>query len=331
MAWILVFLFMSCVKAACAECRADECADHSGDATDLLQHVRHSKAKLSQTASELTTSTTTTTYHYDVCEELKAEYNISSLCIPKDEAVPRSSSSSTPRGKRGKSLPWVVEKAKAKAAWKVDVATAKAWWWCEKQWWCHNGPPTPPADCPISSSGSQLYSDRASFEAPLTVVLVDGYDNAAYFAGDNFDGANFDSFTDAAVSAIVGETQYETTGFDNNNLIPGQSSGDPLYCAGCNGSYRLSFQATSVGTGQGVWAAGFDIRGVQEGVFGTVAFVTYGDGSTGEFVLPERQDVFWGIIDCRRITSIHLGLSGGAPNTDNSVMRMAHDNLSIGA
>ncbi|CAE7029175.1 unnamed protein product [Symbiodinium natans] len=163
---------------------------------------------------------------------------------------------------------------------------------------------------PFQQAGSQLYSDRASFEAPLTVSLVDGYDNAAYFVGDNFNGANFDSFTDAAVSAIVGETQYETTGFNNNNLIPGQSSGDPLYCAGCNGSYRLSFRTTSVGTAEGVWAVGFDIVGTAEGVRGTVAFVTYGDGSTGEFVLPEHQDVFWGIIDCRRIASIHLGLSG---------------------
>ena len=37
---------------------------------------------------------------------------------------------------------------------------------------------------------------------------------------------------------------------------------------------------------------GFDIDGIFEDVFGTVAFVTYSDGSTDEFMLPEFQEKY---------------------------------------
>ncbi|CAE7412928.1 unnamed protein product [Symbiodinium pilosum] len=241
--------------------------------------------------------------------------------------------------------PWQAEKAKAKASWKADVAEAKAWWWCEKHWWCHNskehhhgyhyghhyGPP--PSDCPIKSAGTKIFSKKKKFEALLSASIVDPYDNVGYTMGDNADFPNFDSFTDAGMTAVIGETQYTSTGFVNNNLITNQASGDPIYCAGCNGSYRLTFTSTSIGTPEGVFAAGVVVAAEAEGVFGTIAFVTYGDGSTDEFPVPDQsdgEDPFWGIIDCRRIASIHMGLAGGAPNIDNDVQRMAQSTLIIG-
>ncbi|NER52580.1 MAG: PEP-CTERM sorting domain-containing protein, partial [Symploca sp. SIO1A3] len=182
-----------------------------------------------------------------------------------------------------------------------------------------------------SAEAFSLFSDRSTFESQLDNFIVDDYSNPGYLAGDNFDGANFDSHTDTNISNIIGETQYTTTGFSNNNLIPGQSSGDPYYCAGCNGSFLLDFTSTSVGNNSGVFGVGFDIEGVAEGVFGTFAFVTFGDGSTDNFLVPERVDEFWGITSDLLISSIHFGLENGGANTDNSVQRMALDNLTIGS
>lgn len=182
-----------------------------------------------------------------------------------------------------------------------------------------------------SAEAFSIFSDRSTFESQLDTFIVDDYSNPGYFTGDNFDGANFDSHSDANMSSILGETQYSTTGFNDNNFIPGQSAGDPLYCAGCNGSFLLDFTSTSVGDSSGVFGVGLDIEGVAEGVFGTVAFVTFGDGSTENFALPERQDVFWGITSDLLISSIHFGLENGATNTNNNVQRMALDNLTIGS
>ncbi|MFD2167114.1 PEP-CTERM sorting domain-containing protein [Thalassotalea euphylliae] len=179
-------------------------------------------------------------------------------------------------------------------------------------------------------SATLIYSDRGMFESELGDFLVDDFSSAGYFAGDGFDGSGFDSHTNTHISNILGETRFESTGFNDNNLIAGQRAGDAYYCAGCNGSFLLDFSDTSFGTGMGVFGVGFDIRGVSEGVFGTFAFVTFGDGSTENYFLPERVDAFWGITSELAISTIHFGLIDGAANSDNSVQRMALDNLTIG-
>ena len=182
-----------------------------------------------------------------------------------------------------------------------------------------------------SAEAFTIFSDRSPFESELDTFIVDDYSDPGYLAGDDFNGVTFDSHTDTNMSSIIGETQYTTTGFDNNNLIAGQSSGDPYYCAGCNGSFLLDFTSTSVGNSSGVSGVGFDIEGTAEGVFGTFAFVTFGDGSSDNFFLPERVDEFWGITSDLLISSIHFGLENGETNTTNSVQRMALDNLTIGS
>ncbi|NES19035.1 MAG: PEP-CTERM sorting domain-containing protein [Symploca sp. SIO3E6] len=181
-----------------------------------------------------------------------------------------------------------------------------------------------------SAEAFSIFSDRSTFESQLDNFIVDDYSNPGYLAGDNFDGINFDSHTDTNISSIIGETQYTTTGFDNNNLIAGQP-GAPYYCAGCNGSFLLDFTSTSVGNSSGVSGVGFDIEGTAEDVFGNFAFVTFGDGSSDNFFLPERVDEFWGITSDLLISSIHFGLEDGGANTDNDVQRMALDNLTIGS
>lgn len=180
-----------------------------------------------------------------------------------------------------------------------------------------------------SAEAFSLFSNRSTFESQLDNFIVDNYSNPGYFAGDNFDAASLDSHTDTNMSSIVGETQYTTTGFSNNNLIANQSSGDPLYCAGCNGSFLLDFTSTSVGNDSGVFGVGFDVG--RQNVFGTFAFVTFGDGSTDNFLVPERVTAFWGLTSDLLISSIHFGLENGGSNTDNNVQRMALDNLTIGS
>ena len=83
--------------------------------------------------------------------------------------------------------------------------------------------------------GGQLGSERLCFFLHFNdshINVKDAQDNPGYFAGDIFDGANFDVFTDAAISTVIGETQYTSTGFVDNNLITNQAN-DPYYCAGC--------------------------------------------------------------------------------------------------
>ncbi|MFG6095133.1 PEP-CTERM sorting domain-containing protein [Leptothoe sp. ISB3NOV94-8A] len=175
-----------------------------------------------------------------------------------------------------------------------------------------------------------IFSDRPTFENQLETFIVDDYSDPGYAAGDIFDIAVFDIHSDANMSSIIGETQYTTTGGADDNFIPSQAS-DRYYCAGCNGSFLLDFTSTSVGDSSGVFGVGFDIEGTAEAVFGTFAFVTFGDGSTDNFFLPEFQDVFWGITSDLNISSIAFGLEDGGTNTDNDVQRMALDNLTIGS
>lgn len=165
-----------------------------------------------------------------------------------------------------------------------------------------------------------LDTDRATFEARLGTMIVDGYDTPLYPAG-------FNVLTDADMSARLGETRYQSTGFPNLNIVT-----DGHYCAGCNGSFLLDFTATSVGTSDGVYGVGLDVSG-DEDVYGTVAFVTFGDGATANYAIPALSAglQFWGLSSDTLIRTIHFGLADGGTNTSQSVQRMALDNLTIGS
>src|SRR4029079_6046705 len=113
----------------------------------------------------------------------------------------------------------------------------------------------------------------------------------------------------------------------NNAIFP--QNGNPYYCAGCNGSYLLDFTGTSVATTSGVFGAGLDVVGA-ENPHGTHAFVTHGDGSTEDFIVPQ-VDAFWGSTSNLLIKTILLCLANGGTNTDFDVQVMAMDNLTIGS
>jgi len=174
-----------------------------------------------------------------------------------------------------------------------------------------------------AASAALLYNDRLTFESALSSSITDTYQDPAY------------SFinTDAEMSAVLGETQYTSTGFSDLNLVTGGAGGDMSYCSGCNGSFLLDFTSTSVGDSSGVFGVGFDVTSAQN-VFGTYAYITFGNGTTENFLLPDANadtgDYFWGVTDELMISSIHFGLIDGGTNTNNSIQRMALDDLTIG-
>ncbi len=172
----------------------------------------------------------------------------------------------------------------------------------------------------LPAQSAMMYMDRTLFSSTLGSSITDGYDNPPYME---------DFYNNAAMSAVFGETVYQSTGFTETNTVSG--SGDSRhYCSGCNGSFLLDFTSTSVGTSAGVFGVGFDVFG-DENVFGTTAFVTFGDGTTMNYAIPDASTgefPFWGITDSLLIASIHFGGLDGAPT---QVTRMALDNLTIGA
>lgn len=155
-----------------------------------------------------------------------------------------------------------------------------------------------------------IYNNRTVFENTLGTVITDDF-GTAY-------PDMFAVYNNAVMSGFFNETDFTSTGFANLNI----HLANDRYCAGCNGSFRLSFATTSVTATNGVFGAGFDI------VAGTtyVAFVTFGDNSTAQYALSTSPS-FWGITSPLEIQSIHLGLTGGATTT-NGYLEI--DNLTIG-
>lgn len=166
------------------------------------------------------------------------------------------------------------------------------------------------------------YTNQASFVAQLSASITDGYDDAVY-------GAGFHVYTNAQMNAFFGQTQYVTTGHVDNNVIAAAGTFAHSYCAGCNGSFTLGFQNTSFTTGGGVFGVGFAF--FNSGTPAYNAFVTFGDGSTANFLLPSvpfTSPAYFGITSDLEIASIAIGLpNGGTTQSGNFAM----DNLTIGS
>ncbi len=157
------------------------------------------------------------------------------------------------------------------------------------------------------------YSSRPPFEALLGSSITDDYSSAGYLWIQS----------NAAMSAVFGETVYQSTGFNNLDIVVGGT-----YCAGCNGSFLLSFAGTSVATaGVGVFGVGFDLYNSTELPY--TAFVTFGDGSSTNIALPATWNfTFFGLTSNDLISTIAFGLPNGATTQQGS---FAIDNLTIGS
>ncbi|MEX1362135.1 MAG: hypothetical protein AB1Z98_03370 [Nannocystaceae bacterium] len=159
------------------------------------------------------------------------------------------------------------------------------------------------------------YNSLASFQADVTATVTDDYSNPGYVFIQN----------NAAMSAVLGETDYESTGFTNLNIVSGVGGADPYYCAGCNGSFELSFQTSSLGDAVGIVGVGVDIQ-THNLATPYYAYITFGDGTTENIALPGAGS-FWGVAAPERIERIHFGLTMGGTTTGGS---FGIDNLIIG-
>lgn len=171
----------------------------------------------------------------------------------------------------------------------------------------------------------QYAGNRAGFEATLSTKITDDY--SAYTVGDISNSPSLHVYTDAGMSAVLGETDYRSTTFQDVNItFPFPPSGNLAYCAGCNGSFLLSFTSTSVGDATGVFGVGFDILEATN----FHAFVVFGDNTTLDVALASLAPGFWGITADERIRSIHVGLANGAPTSSGAFDGISIDNLTIG-
>jgi uncharacterized protein (TIGR03382 family) len=155
------------------------------------------------------------------------------------------------------------------------------------------------------------YNNQMTFQQGLVQSVTDPYSNAGYVFIQ----------TNAVMSAVLGETDYESTGHQNLNIVSGG-----VYCAGCNGSFRLTFTSTSVGNAQGVDAVGMNVPFSDQGT-PYFAFITFGDGTTANIQMPGPNS-YWGVSAPQKITNIHFGLSMGGTTTGGS---FGIDNLQIGS
>lgn len=183
-----------------------------------------------------------------------------------------------------------------------------------------------------------VYGSQASFLAAVGTSITDNYSNPGYVRSFGPNPPNF--MTDAYMTSVLKQTTYKDTQVPlNNNEVVGplDGSGNPYYCAGCNGSVDLGFKSTSLTTGGGVFGVSFNYR--DGGLPGAPNnplfdfFVTFGDGSMADYTVPQSGPPgpsgfapdFWGITSDLQIADIYFGVKG-APS---SSAIFALDNLTI--
>lgn len=176
--------------------------------------------------------------------------------------------------------------------------------------------------------GETTYLDRNTFASVVGTQITDTFAAATY----GYAPGGSLVLTDSAMSAAFGQTRFQSTAYSQYNGINIVGSigavASEAYCAGCNGSFLLSFADTSLSTSSGIFAAGVDVVYTERIPYH--AFVTFGDGSTSNYQLPSvlafQPSIFWGVSSDKGIKSIHFGeINGGVTRRD----AFAIDNLTI--
>lgn len=165
-------------------------------------------------------------------------------------------------------------------------------------------------------STTTFYDNEAALMAALGAYVTDDY-SSSYPAG-------FGIYSNAQMSAYFGETDYNTTGFTDWNIVT-----NGIYCAGCNGSFELLFNDTSFTQNNGVYGFGMNFTNVDTAFLYT-AFVTFGDGATQNYVLGHASVFtpgYFGITSDAAIYSVHFALSNVATTNGGFTI----DNLTIGS
>lgn len=161
------------------------------------------------------------------------------------------------------------------------------------------------------------YSSQASFLAAVGSTITDDYSNPGYLRSN---GPQPAFMTDAYMSGVLNETKYKTTLLiDKNEVVGPASGGNPFYCSGCNATFDLNFQTTSLSAGGGVFGVSFNYRnGGLAGGTGTFDFlVNFADGSSTDYIiamtaLGGQTPDFFGITATQQIKDIYFGNNGRA-------------------
>lgn len=193
------------------------------------------------------------------------------------------------------------------------------------------------ATCGAASATPIIYGSQASFLAAVSTSITDDYSNPGYVRST----ITPNYMTDAFMTSVLHQTTYQDTQSPlNQNEVfgPFGVGNDFYYCAGCNGSFVLGFQNTSLSKSGGVFGVSFDYRdGGLPGPPNNPLFdflVTFGDGSTIDYTVPESAPPtgnfatdFWGITSDKQITSIYFGVNGQPSHSATFGL----DNLTIAA
>lgn len=161
-----------------------------------------------------------------------------------------------------------------------------------------------------ASATTSVYNNSVDFLNAVAEVVTDDYENPGYeYVQSNLD-----------MNAVLNETKYLPTTWDNYNFVTIDFTNTQSYCAGCNGSFKLDFTSSSVAGVYGVYGLGFDVRNALFTVY-----VGFGDGSFVDFSLPDGLGYF-GITSELGIKTAYFGWSG-LPSDGSGYL--AIDNLSL--
>jgi hypothetical protein len=174
----------------------------------------------------------------------------------------------------------------------------------------------------LPAAKADTFSSSSSLIAQLGAYITDDYSNLGYATAAGVAKGDTAILTDAQMTAVLGETTYTATGFPDFNLVSPAGTSTATYCTGCNASFELGFTSTSVGSSNGVFGVGFDVVIVSPNEY---AFVTFGDGSTANYLLASQS--YFGITSTLGIRTIDVGLKNGGTTTSNFA---EIDNLTIG-
>jgi hypothetical protein len=189
-----------------------------------------------------------------------------------------------------------------------------------------------------ASAATIIYGNQSAFLAAVGSSITDNYSNPGYVRSFGPNPPNF--MTDSYMTSVLNQTTYKDTMIPTNNnevVGPLDGSGNPYYCAGCNGSFDLGFGSTTLTSGGGVFGVSFNYR--DGGLPGAPNnplfdfFVKFGDGSTVDYTVPQSgapgpsgfAGDFWGITSNLQIADIYFGVNG----QPSSSAIFAIDNLTI--
>lgn len=155
------------------------------------------------------------------------------------------------------------------------------------------------------------YLSREAWNASVGAQDIDDFTAGGYSTGDVYNDASFDVHTDANMSAVRGQTRFRGTAYADRSIVFGNS-----YCSGCNGSFELAFDGTSLTTGGGVYGVGLVFEfGDSGGRFnGFTAFTTLADGATYNIQTPATNGFIGFTSSTAPIQSIHFGRPNGQPD-----------------